>query len=100
MDKGLRRVEYKDLDGKLSLRLIPFDAPDEDAAVGVVVGPPPLDALNLPPDISRRFNNELFHRGLFTEQDIKRRRNDAAAAMMAALRLDIETLLASLQRKG
>lgn len=82
------------------MRLIPADAPDEDAAVGIVVGPPPIDALELPPALAVRFNNELFHRGLFTEADIKKRRNDANAAMLSAVRFDIETLLASLHGKG
>jgi hypothetical protein len=100
VEKNLRPVEYKDLDGRLSLRLVPLDAPDSEAAVGIVVGPPPLDALELPEKLAIRLQNEFFHRGLFTEQDIKRRRNDAVAAIMAACRLDIETLLASLNRGG
>lgn len=89
----LRKVEYKDEDGRLSLRLIPADAPDSEAADGILVGPPPLAALNLPLEIEVRLSNELFHRGLFTERDIRKRRNDATAAVMAACRLDVDRLL-------
>jgi hypothetical protein len=98
---ALRQVEYKDSDGRLFIHLLPEGALDYDAERGIPYGPPPLDALDLPLEIEVRLNNELFHRRLFTERDLRRRRADAAAAVMAACRLDIERLLAAIQiREG
>lgn len=97
---NLRRVEYKDEEGRLSLRLVPADSPDSEAAAGVLIGPPPLTALNLPLEIEVRLQNELYHRGLLTERDLRRRRNDAAAAVMAACRLDVDSILAVWLRTG
>lgn len=99
VSNGLKRVEYKDADGRLSQRLIPADAPDEEASAGVLVGPPPLTALGLPLEIEVRLSNELYYRGLFTEQDLKRRRVDAAAAVMAACRLDVDRILTVLHQE-
>lgn len=93
----MREVEYKDPEGRLTLRLIPLNAPDSDAVYGIVIGPPPLAALELPHEIEVRLNNEFYHRGLLTERDLRKRRLDAAAAVMAACRLDIDRLLAVLQ---
>jgi hypothetical protein len=97
--KVLRRIEYRDSDGRLSLRLIPYDAPDEDAVYGVLVGPPPLTGLGLPLEIEVKLQNELYHRGLLTEKDIRKRRYDAAAAVMAACRLDVDRILAAIHVK-
>lgn len=93
---SLRQIEYKDFDGRLSRRLIPVGAPDYDASVGIVVGPPPLGVLDLPLSLEVALNNELYARGLFTERDITKRRNEAIAAVMAACRVDVERILASL----
>lgn len=97
-DQGfLRQVEYTDADGRKSLRLIPRDAPDEDAAFGILVGPPPLTGLGLPLELEVRLSNELYARGLLTERDLRKRRQDGAAAMMAACRLDIDRIIGALQ---
>lgn len=96
-DVGLRRVEYRDADGRLSLRLIPAYASDDEALAGVLIGPPLLDGLGLPLDQEVRLNNELYVRGLFTEQDIRRNRALTLAAIMAANRADLERLLEAIQ---
>lgn len=92
-----RKVEYIDADGRYSLRLIPAGAPDSEAAAGVVLGPPPLNGLDLPLQTEIRLNNEFYHRGLITDEDIRRHRSEATSALAAALRADIDTLLASLR---
>lgn len=94
---NLRQVEYRDLEGRLSARLIPAFASDNEAISGIVLGPPPLTALNLPLALEVRLNNEFYHRGLLTEADIAHRRGDAVAALMSALRVDIDLLLMSLR---
>jgi hypothetical protein len=52
--------------------------------------------MDLPLEIEVRLNNELYHRGILTEKDLRKRRSDAAAAVMAACRLDVDRILAVL----
>lgn len=93
---GLRRVTFTDPEGRRFYRMIPMDADEREAEWGVPVGPPSLANLGLPLATEVRLNNELFHRELLTESDIKNRRVDAHAAVMAAYKVDVDTLLASL----
>lgn len=69
--------------------LLPEGAPDVDAPMGLRLGPPSLEALDLPEDVEVRLHNQLFARGLFTELDVKRRRLDIFGALQAALKVDV-----------
>ena len=84
----MKRASYEDAKGRRWATLLPDDMPDEDASLGIPLGPPPLEALGLPEDIEVRLHNELFSRGLFTPADVKRRINDVVASLQAALRID------------
>lgn len=64
------------------------------AEQGVPLGPPPLAELNLPPEVEVRLHNQLFERGLYTSQDVRRRLPDVRAALMAALSVDVARILA------
>ena len=84
----MKQVNYEDAKGRRWATLLPDDTPEEDAALGIPLGPPPLEALGLPEDIEVRLHNELFSRSLFTPADVKRRINDVVASLQAALRVD------------
>lgn len=90
----MREVLYTDFEGRMWKRMLPDGVPDEDAAVGVPAGPPPLMSLGLPLEIEVRLHNELYHRGLLTAADLHGRRVEIRAAIMAALRLDVEAVSA------
>lgn len=88
----MRETVYEDMDGRKFKVQIPDDAPDSHARLGIVIGPPDLSELDLPLAVEVRLNNQLFNRGLFRKGDIRRRREELAAALAATLRLDIQTL--------
>ncbi len=89
---GLKTANYEDHMGRKWRVFLPVDASDEDAREGIPAGPPSLAALELPVDVEVRLHNELHHRGLFSEKDLRHRRPELQAALMAALRLDVERL--------
>ena len=84
----MKQVSYEDEKGRHWATLLPDDIPEEDAFLGIPLGPPPLEVLGLPEEIEVRLHNELFSRGLFTPADVKRRINDVVASLQAALRVD------------
>lgn len=96
---GLRDVTYKDTEGRLWARRIPTSAPDSEAEFGIPIGPLPLDGLGLPVELEVRLHNEFYARRIFTEEDIRKRRGDAQAALLAAARLDLERILAVTSEK-
>lgn len=87
-------IEYEAPDGRLYRRGVPEGAPPERASVGVPLGPPDLDALGLPDELNKRLHNELYHRGIFTVDDARRRRADVQTAIRAALKLNVSRILA------
>lgn len=90
----LRVVDYRDAEGRTVRVLLPEEADDSDAPIGLVVGPPDLTALGLPTAIEVRLNNELHSRGLFTLHDARRRFRDLEAAVRAALRFEVSRVMA------
>lgn len=88
----MREVTYTDREGRRWKRLLPDDEPDERARLGIPVGPPPLDRLNLPLDIEIRLHNELHDRGLFTDRDLRGRIDQLRDAVQAAIRIDAQRL--------
>ena len=91
--RGTRLARYRDEDGLLRYTLIPEGAPETHAPMGIPVGPPSLDALELPPEIAARLHNELAERELLTAADCRRRPNEVVAALMATLRIDAGRIL-------
>lgn len=68
--------------------LLPEDAEDTQASMGVPVGPPNLSELGLPLEMEVRLNNELAARGIFTSEDARKRRSEIVAAIQAAIKVD------------
>lgn len=60
---------------------------------GLIIGPPDLDALKLPKDVTDRLHRELFVRGLITKKDIQRRRSEVFAALQSAFGVTTEKLM-------
>lgn len=75
--------------------LVPDTADEAMWQYGIELGPPDLSTLGLPPSIEQRLHNELFVRGLISKKDLRGRRPELAAALMAALHVDAQ-LIASL----
>jgi len=91
---GLRRATYTDEDGRRWAVMLPESAGDEDAEIGIPVGPPPMEGLSLPECAAVVLHNELHDRGIFTLRDAIRNRPQIQAALMAALKVDAETVMA------
>lgn len=89
----MKQVKYTDHLGRVFLSELPDNAPDEHAALGAIVGPPDLSELNLPLDMEVRLNNSLYARGLFTSQDLRRRRGELLAVWQSVLQVDVVKLV-------
>lgn len=91
----LKTVTWQDEAGRRWRSLLPPEADDAEAPAGIPAGPPSLNQLNLPLEISVRLHNELEARGLYTWDDVRRQgRTAVQAAVAAALRLDVELVQA------
>lgn len=91
---SLKQVEYSDVAGRHWARMLPNSEPNSRAGIGIPVGPPPLDSLDLPEDLQTRLHNELYARGILTLDQALTNRREIQAAMMAAFRLDVDRIIA------
>lgn len=80
--------------GRKYIAVVPDNAPDSHAEWGVRLGPPDLDALDLPAALADRLHAELFNRRLITKADVLMRPDEVSRALMAALKLDALAILA------
>lgn len=87
----LVRTDYQDDDGRWWAVLVP-EGRQGDASMGIPIGPPDLTPLGLPTGIEIRLHNELFHRGLLTQNNLKGRAREVFAALQAALHVDVATV--------
>lgn len=90
----MKQVVYTAKDGRRSVVLIPDGAKDckEEAAKGLLVGPPALDDLGLPSGVELALHNELYDRRLLTAADVRKRPQEVFAALQAALRVDVAAI--------
>jgi len=93
----MRRTNYEDGKGRKWAVMLPDDAPDADAPMGLPVGPPSLDSLDLPEEIEVRLHNALFDRGLLTARDVRARRREVLGALISALKLGVSRITALYQ---
>lgn len=90
----MRQLDYTDERGRIWRVELPDGVPDDEAALGVPVGPPAIcDALALPEAVGTRLHNELHRRKLYTLRDVQGRPGELHGALMAALRLDTQTIV-------
>ena len=89
----LRELDYEDSQGRRWRVRLPVNLGDEHAAQGLLIGPMPIvDSLNLCEPFATRLHNELHRRNLWRLRDIQQRRGDLQAAILAAHRLDAQTI--------
>jgi len=93
-------VTLVDEEGRKTLMNVPNGAPEKTWDQGILIGPPDLSSLGLGEEITIRLHNELFHRGIIRRQDARSRRSDVHAALMAALRVDAERIIATFEENG
>lgn len=77
--------------GKKYRVVVPDNAKVDTYKYGIRVGPP--DFSWLPPHIDVRLHNELYNRGLITVADVMSRPQEVQAALQAAVRVDVQTVI-------
>lgn len=88
----MRDVSYQDGRGRWHKVLLPEGVPDSHIEYAIDVGPPDLDSLGLPEDVTTRLHNQLYWRGLYTFKEVRSRRQEVLAALQAAYQVDIVRL--------
>lgn len=96
----MRRAIWTDPSGRRWTTEIPDDAPDSDAEIGVPIGPPSLDFLDLPEALAVRLHNALHDRGLLTYEDVRRRRPDVSSAIISAAKLGVGEIVDGYHREA
>lgn len=79
---------------------VPDGTPEKEWGQGIVVGPPDLTPLGLPLEVTTRLHNELFHRGIIRRGDARVRRPEVHAALVAALKIDVEHIITLFQEEA
>lgn len=92
----LKRVYHQDNEGRKFIYMIPETAPESHAEMGVLLGPPSLEELDLPLQLEVKLNNALFARNIITPEDA-RNTELIRDAILGALKLDAQKI-ASLYR--
>lgn len=91
--KRTKVVKYRDDDGKLKQSILPIDAPDSDAALGIPI------SLNMPSEWEphrERIEAALVARGIATASDLHKPGADdlVRQSFQQIIRLDVSTLKA------
>ena len=90
---SLKRASWTDSEGRRKFVLIPEEAGEEQAEMGIPVGPPSLAELNLPIELEVRLNNELASRGILTAVDALKGRAEILQAIQSAIKVDVDRVL-------
>ena len=90
----MKQVQWKDDKGRLFMSKIENHEPDENAPGGILLGPPDvLGELELPEEIATNLHNQLFHRKLWTLQDVERNPQQLLGALQAALNINAQKIM-------
>lgn len=89
----MKEATYTDGAGRQWATLLPDNAPDTDAEMGIPLGPPSLEGLNLPTEIEVRLHNQLFARKIFGHKVATANKLNVQGAMQAVLKLDVLRIL-------
>lgn len=90
----MRETTYIDERGRKWAVLIPDGAQERDAYLGMTIGPPAMDALGLPEEMTTRLHNALFDRRIFTEEQARRHPMDIVSAIRSAIVVDAKSVIA------
>lgn len=93
-------VIHIDDEGRKTAMHVPDGAPVETWGQGIAIGPPDLSSLGLKEDVTTQLHNELFNRGVIRRGDARTRRTEVHAALMAALRVDAESIITLYEENG
>lgn len=96
---NLREVEYTDERGRHWAVLIPRDAPDSHAPMGMTVGPADVDPLGLPEKYATALHNALYRRRILTYDNAKRHPGDVLSALREAMAIGAQEVI-SLYAEG
>ena len=88
----MKDVSYTDDKGRQWMVSIPDDSPNSDANLGIPIGPPSLQGLNLPEHLEILLHNALFIRKIWTSKDIKHRRAEVIDAIKSVYKTDAEKI--------
>ena len=88
VQRRMVQTSYQDDEGRWWAVLVPAGQ-EQDAHMGIPLGPPDLSPLELPLAVEVRLHNQLFSRGLFSLRDVRRAPRDIFAAIQAAYRADV-----------
>ena len=92
---GTKTVTYE-VNGRKYLVEMPESVPDDQAHMGVPLGPPHIvDNLGYPEPFATVLHNELFARGLWSIKEVDANPNALRGAIQKALRVDIHILMSS-----
>lgn len=83
---AMKRVQWTDSDGRKFYSYIPEGVTEAQAHIGVPIGPPSLESLELPLELEVRLNNALFDRGIIEKKDVNY--DEIRYALLAVLKLD------------
>lgn len=90
----MREVSYTDKEGRQWMVSIPDDSPNSYANLGIPIGPPSLQGLELPEHLEVLLHNALFIRKIWTSNDIKHRRAEVVDAVKSVYKADAEKIYA------
>ena len=89
----MRSVDYADDRGRIFRVMLPDDAPDEEAPMGIPIGPPNVvDHLGLPEPLATRLHNLLHERGIWDITTLSKKGNVLIGVWQSALRVDVSRL--------
>lgn len=91
-------VPYEDEQGRNTAMQVPDGLPRDLWHQGIPIGPPDLSSLGLKEETTTRLHNELFNRGIIRKSDARLHRTEVHAALMSALAVDAERIIAIYER--
>jgi len=102
----MKKVLYTDKKGYTKRTLLPNDAGEEDARLGIPFGPPDIDQLDWEA-IKREINQAIVRNELFTWEDVQASRFGVEAALLvlkraliAAYREEWNNIRTVLEKRG
>jgi len=91
----MKQVEWEDERGRKFMSKLENHESDEDAPLGIFIGPPEIvDELGLPEDIATRIHNQLFVRKMWTLRDIEKNPQQLFAVLQSAFSVNTQQIMA------
>lgn len=90
----MKQAHWSDERGRQYRVMLPDDASETEAPMGIPLGPPDaVDFLELPEPFATRLHNNLYDRGLYRASDVRKNPQALFGALQSALRVDIHLLM-------